>query len=223
MNPKKLLMVGLVAFLAGAACLGQQTDAPGPQKLRVSQGVMAGQLIHRVEPVYPEAAKSQGISGAVVVKLQIDTEGHVAQTEIVSGDALLTEAAVNAVMQWQFKTYQLNGEPVAVETTATVYVGPSPPRKLSVSQGVMAGNLVHKVDPDYPVEAKADHIQGDVILRATIDREGKIVELKSVQGDPLLVEAALKAVKQWKYKPFLLDGVPLEVESQVTVNFTLEE
>jgi TonB family protein len=215
MKTKRLLIIALAAFLAGAA-LAQQTDAP-PKKLRVSQGVMAGLLIHRVEPDYPEAAKAQGISGMVVLQLQIDTEGHVAQTNIVSGDPLLTEAAVNAVKQWQYKPYLLNGEPVEVETTATVRVGP--PQKLRVSQGVMESNLVHKVNPDYPEEARASRIQGDVILKVIISREGDVSHLEVISGHPLLAEAALNAVKQWKYKPYFLNGNPVEIESTILVRF----
>jgi TonB family protein len=216
MKPKKLLMIGVAALLASAVS-AQQTDAPRPKKLRVSQRVMAGQLIHRVEPEYPEAAKAQGISGVVIVQLQIDSEGHVAQTNIVSGDPLLTEAAVNAIKQWQFKPYTLDGEPVEVETTASVRVGL--PQMLRVSQGVMEGNVVRKVNPVYPVEARAARIQGDVILEVTISREGDVSHLAVISGHPLLADAATNAVKQWKYKPYLLNGNPVEIESTIKIQF----
>jgi TonB family protein len=216
MKHKKLLMIAVAAFLVGAA-LAQQTDASGEPKLVLSQEVMARQLIHRVEPDYPEAAKAQGISGLVVIQFQIDTEGHVAQPNVASGDPLLTDAAVNAVKQWQFKPFLLNGEPVAVQTSATVRVGP--PQKLRVSQGVMEGNLLHKVDPAYPVEARAARIQGDVILMVIISREGDVSHLEVISGHPLLAEAATKAVKQWKYKPYSLNGNPVEIESTIKVQF----
>jgi TonB family protein len=216
MKPKKLLMIGMAALLASAVS-AQQTDAPRPKKLRVSQRVMAGQLIHRVEPEYPEAAKAQGISGMVVVQLQIDREGHVVQTDIVSGDPLLTEAAVNAIKQWQFKPYTLDGEPVEVETTASVRVGL--PQMLRVSQGVMEGNLVHMVNPVYPVEARAARLQGDVILEVTISREGDVSHLAVISGHPLLADAATNAVKRWKYKPYLLNGNPVEIESTIKIQF----
>jgi protein TonB len=98
---------------------------------------------------------------------------------------------------------------------------PEKPPHLRVSQGVMERNLTHKVDPTYPEEAKAAHIEGDVILGASVDREGKVSQLKFLSGHPLLVEPAMSAVKQWKYKPFLLNGQPVEVETTIKVQFQM--
>ena len=86
---------------------------------------------------------------------------------------------------------------------------------------VMEGNLVHRVQPDYPALAKQARIQGIVVLRAVIDREGVIQNLQVISGHPLLVQAALNAVRQWRYRPFYLNDQPVEVETQVTVNFSL--
>ena len=69
--------------------------------------------------------------------------------------------------------------------------------------------------------ARIAHIQGDVILQATISKGGQIENLRVVNGHPMLVQAALDAVKQWRYKPYMLNGEPVEVETQITVNFTL--
>ena len=92
------------------------------------------------------------------------------------------------------------------------------PPRLSHS---MEGSLYHQVQPEYPPLAKQDGIQGTVVLRAVIDREGKIENLQVVSGHPLLVGAALKAVQQWRYRPYYLNGQPVEVETQITVHFTL--
>jgi TonB family protein len=78
---------------------------------------------------------------------------------------------------------------------------PTPGRKFRVSQGVAEKNVIAKKAPHYPAEALAKHIQGDVILQGTIDHEGNVTGLKVVKGDPLLADAALEAVSQWKYKP----------------------
>jgi len=86
----------------------------------------------------------------------------------------------------------------------------------------MEGNLVHRVEPQYPMIAKQLHIQGVVILKAVISREGRIEQAETVQGQDLLSRAALEAVRQWKYRPYYLNGEPVEVETQITVNFILE-
>jgi periplasmic protein TonB len=82
--------------------------------------------------------------------------------------------------------------------------------------------LISQVSPVYPPLAKQARLQGEVVLEAVISREGGVTNLKVVAGHPLLVEAALTAARQWKYRPTLLNGQPVEVVSQVTVPFTLE-
>jgi periplasmic protein TonB len=93
------------------------------------------------------------------------------------------------------------------------------PQKLRVSSGVAEGNLLRKIEPQYPPMAKVAHIQGDVLLAATISKSGVIENLHVVSGHPILAQAAMDAVKQWKYKPYLLNGEPVEVETTVKVTF----
>ena len=93
-------------------------------------------------------------------------------------------------------------------------------RPLRVSH-VMEGNLIHRVQPEYPPLARQARIQGTVVLRAVISREGRIENLQVLSGHPLLVPAALDAVRQWRYRPYSLNEQPVEVETQITVNFTL--
>jgi protein TonB len=92
---------------------------------------------------------------------------------------------------------------------------------LSVSQGVSQGLLYKKVAPSYPQNALRMHIEGKVDLLATISKEGNITHIKVLSGDSQLARAASDAVKQWKYKPYLLNGEPVEIQTQVTVNFKL--
>lgn len=98
---------------------------------------------------------------------------------------------------------------------------PAVPQRIRISQGVTAGMLIHKVEPPYPALAKQARVQGNVVLKAIIDREGNIEDLQLVSGHPMLVPAAIQAVKQWHYRPYLLNGVPVEVETNITVIFTL--
>jgi periplasmic protein TonB len=86
---------------------------------------------------------------------------------------------------------------------------------------VMEGNLIRRVQPEYPALAKQARIQGTVVLRAVINREGTIQDLQVISGHPLLVQAAINAVRQWRYRPYYLNDQPVEVETQVMVNFSL--
>ena len=86
---------------------------------------------------------------------------------------------------------------------------------------VQHANLLHQVKPTYPQLARSVRVQGVVILEAIIDREGRVENLKVLSGHPLLIPAAFEAVQQWRYRPTLLNGQPVEVMTQVTVNFSL--
>jgi protein TonB len=108
-----------------------------------------------------------------------------------------------------------------LSATPTVAPKIATPQRVRVSSGVSTGMLVRKVPPTYPPLARQARIQGTVILQATISKEGSIENLQLISGHPMLAPAAIEAVKQWKYKPYLLNGEPVEVETQVQVNFTL--
>ena len=86
---------------------------------------------------------------------------------------------------------------------------------------MMEGNLVQRVQPDYPPLARMAGIQGSVMLRAIINRDGSIDRLQVLSGQPLLVEAAIRAVRQWRYRPYLLNDEPVKVETQITIHFNL--
>jgi TonB family protein len=106
-------------------------------------------------------------------------------------------------------------------TGPTPKAGMSAPQRIRVSQGVLQGLLVSKVNPEYPAEAKDRHVEGDVLLKVNIDKEGNVYKVEPESGDPQLTAAAADAVKQWKYRPFLLNGQAVEVESKVKVDFSL--
>jgi protein TonB len=95
------------------------------------------------------------------------------------------------------------------------------PQKLRVSSGVAEGMLVRQVNPQYPAPAKLARIEGRVALQAVIGKDGMIENLHVISGHPFLVAAAIEAVKQWRYKPYFLNGEPVEVETQIVVNFVL--
>src|SRR5207302_5386957 len=100
----------------------------------------------------------------------------------------------------------ISSTPVAVPHVAT-------PQRVRVSAGVTNGLLVKRVQPPYPSLARQARIQGTVVLQAEISKTGDIQNLRLISGHPMLAPAAIEAVKQWKYKPYLLNGEPVEVET----------
>jgi TonB family protein len=96
-------------------------------------------------------------------------------------------------------------------------------RPIKVGGQVQQANLVSKVAPVYPSEAKRDHVQGRVSLEVTIDKEGHVVSVSPLEGPTALVQSAVDAVSQWVYRPTLLNGEPVSVITTVDVNYTLAD
>jgi protein TonB len=94
---------------------------------------------------------------------------------------------------------------------------------VKISEGVLQAQLISHIDPRYPGFARLIKIDGTVRLHAMISREGRIESLEVVSGHPLLVKAALDAVRQWRYRPTILNGEPVEVETSITVVFQLRQ
>jgi periplasmic protein TonB len=117
-----------------------------------------------------------------------------------------------------------HGDPMgavgATGNAALPDLAPAPVAHLRASV-MMEGNLIHRVQPQYPPLAIQTHTQGSVVLSAVISRTGTIENLQVISGHPMLVKAAIDAVRQWRYRPYVLNGDPVEVDTQVTVNFTL--
>ncbi len=244
---KRNLMASILAFSCLTLLASAQVSTP---RVRTSESIMQGLTITKVAPVYPPLARQAEIQGSVILKVQISKSGDVVNIQLVSGHPLLAPAAIDAVKQWKYKPYLLNGNLVEVETQVTVNFtlvdkpaegtlgsGPrgvpegeqggtapsNPPdqSRVRISSGVAQGLLVTKVPPQYPQDAKDQRIQGAVVMKVTVDKEGNVENIQLVSGHPLLAPPAIEAVKQWKYKPYLLNGTPVEVETQVQVNFTL--
>jgi TonB family protein len=142
------------------------------------------------------------------------------------GDSLSQEsmnAASAAVRQYDEHlalTFNASGEVANVRIAAP---GATAPATIKVGGNVQQANVLTKVAPVYPPAARAAGVQGTVILNTIISKEGYVREIRLTSGDPALAQAAVDAVKQWTYKPTMLNGNPVEVETQVQVNFTLAE
>jgi protein TonB len=107
-----------------------------------------------------------------------------------------------------------NGPPVVVKAP------PKPSGPIRISGGVVSGNILEKTQPVYPPIAKQAHVQGAVVLHAIIGKDGRIKNLNVISGNAMLTQAAVDAVSNWRYKPYLLNGEPTEVDTTVTVNFS---
>jgi periplasmic protein TonB len=116
-------------------------------------------------------------------------------------------------------------EPPSVVPPPPAPAPPPPPvevRRVRISDGGQPANLIHQVKPTYPILARTTRTQGVVVLEAVIGRDGSISSLRVVSGHQLLTQAAIDAVKQWKYRPTLLNGDPVEVITTITVTFNLQ-
>src|SRR6266436_5956383 len=116
--------------------------------------------------------------------------------------------------------------PKAMLSTLLIAPPPPPPKAVApsrIKQGgqVTAASIITQTRPLYPALARQARIQGNVVLHAIIDKEGKVAQLEVISGHPLLVQSALDAVKQWRYKPTQLNGDPVEVDTTITVTFTM--
>lgn len=94
-------------------------------------------------------------------------------------------------------------------------------KRISVPETAMRARLISKVDPEYPAEARERRVEGEVLLEVVVGRDGSVVEANVVSGHPLLTDAALAAVKQWKFEPYLIDGRAVETQTKIRVTFSL--
>jgi TonB family protein len=114
-----------------------------------------------------------------------------------------------------------SGGPIAVTAGVPAAASITAPGAQRVSSRVLAANLIQRVQPEYPEIAKAARVQGVVVFDVLIGTDGKVKQMGVNSGHPMLVDPAREAVVQWEYRPTLLNGQPIEVISQVEVNFTL--
>jgi len=98
---------------------------------------------------------------------------------------------------------------------------PTSVKRIRVAARVAEANLIHDVTPQYPPEAGRARLEGTVLLMAVIGKDGSVKDVRVESGLPILAQAAIDAVRQWRYKPYLIDGEPVEVDSRITINFTL--
>lgn len=187
-------------------------------------------LIKRVEPKYPPEALKAGVSGKVVLEATTGKEGDVTDLVVIDGHPLLNPAALDALRQWKYEPYTIKGVKKPVKFTVVMNFklhkkekpGTGEEKPLVVSSD-QRPKLIKKVNPEYPEDALKEGIQGKVVIEATTDKQGIVVEAKVIDGHPLLNKAALKALKQWQYEPFIIKGEKIGVKFTVVMNFHLKD
>jgi periplasmic protein TonB len=204
---------------------GKTSESPAPAGApEVSEISIAGNPGTVTAPTPKPSATKPAASKAPA---ENDSEPEVKQTLIVKNDTRrLTQPATPPQDQESVPapSLNMNAAPDAkalAGLSAPTPTLPKPAQVVRVSQGVMEGLLLKRVNPHYPAQAMQMRIQGTVQLQATISKEGNITNLKVVSGDGILSRTAQEAVKQWKYKPYYLNGEPVEIQTQILVNFKL--
>jgi TonB family protein len=213
--------------------------------------VQPAKVTKQVPPVYPMEADAEHISGTVVLHFTITKEGTVEDVQFVSGPPELKDAAVAAVTQWVYEPARVSGHvvpsgaevnlvfkpppappppsPDATSPTGTgmteANAAPAPaasaPKRIQIEGKVIAKQIVEQVPPHYPDAAKSALISGKVVMHAIIGTDGSMKELSVISGPKELQATSLNAVRQWRYKPALVNGEAVEVETTVTVIYSL--
>jgi TonB family protein len=238
------LLILLCSLAAAQESALQPSAQPAPVTL--DPWVLHSKLVQEVTPEYPVEARDHKIQGDVTIDVLVAQDGNVASAKwvITSGAiSILADAALAAVRRWRYQPTLMNDKPASVSSWILIRfrLEPHPdveiltkaqastpqakpqevkrPLKLRVSSGVAEQNLIHRVEPQYPPEAIDQHITGDVLLQVLIAKDGSVTNIHPVSGSPVLIVAAVEAIRQWKYRPYTLNGEPVEVETTITIRF----
>lgn len=220
----------LVSFAVQAVAVSGLLLLP----LLYTQGLPQLQLVAALtEPAPPPAPSPEPARNTRANTSNLSLDGHVIAPRSVPREILPVDESIApppvdiselGVPGSTGNSGRRNGVFDSIESGTNVVVPPPPPALSAHPPRIsrmMEGNLIHRVAPQYPPLARQARIQGTVVLRAMISRKGKIENVQIISGHPMLVKSAMDAVLQWRYRPYYLNNEPMEVETQVTVNFTL--
>jgi TonB family protein len=212
-------------YMRARTDLGMRPEQPGPlpnparQQLKteyssmIEHGISTLEKALQLDPQYSDAMAYMNLLIRERADLADSPEQYRSETELAD--------------QWVQKALDAKKAQAQLVQAPPPPPPPRPPNnvvtRIRVGGGVQQENLIHKIDPVYPPLAYQARIQGTVRFTAIIGRDGRIENLQLVSGHPLLVQAAREAVSQWEYRPTLLNGSPVEVVTQVDVNFTLSQ
>jgi protein TonB len=235
-----LLACRALSVAQESSATSTQPKPPRPQIIRVSAGVLHGLVDHVEPPKYPEQALESRTQGDVILKVVVDESGKVILSTPVEGDPLLTAASVDALREFHFRPYLLNGIPLKVESqvgfhfsisghgegaSGNVEYLSSVPFRPEFRTGVVTdkGTLVlwpRKISGEEPqLPPNLAGKGGSVYLSITIGADGRVQDVKVVGGDEAFINPAVAAVKQFVYEPQLVDGKPSVVTTQASFHF----
>ena len=237
-----------LADLTWQAAASKDQDASAPSALErqayeVAKDMRPPRKVHNVPMPYSDDVKAVITSAMVMVRLVVDVDGSVAQARILSrkvgGPQTTPEAlaeatrkletgTLTAVRQWKFEPPER--APV-VMTVAVAYDAdgkgkaappPPPPAPKPGDGSVTRPVAIEQPNPIYPEEAKRTKVQGVVVLSVTVGANGQVKDARVIQSVPALDQAALEAVRQWTFRPGTRDGKPVDVVTDITINFALK-
>ena len=227
----------LAILLIGGYVQAQQKESLLPVTTDIVQALIA----KRVEPRYAADVVKTGVSGDVLVSVEIDKKGRLRRFTFVSGPGEPRESIAKALYDWRFKPYRVNGTDVPIKSELTFHFsGQQPAQDPSaaftptvVKPGIPNGApivppdearemLLRPVRPEYPQVAKQGRIQGAVFLNAVIGTNGQVERLQILSGPNQLRQAAFDAVRLWTFQPLIQDGQPVTFITEVEVNFAIQ-
>jgi TonB family protein len=194
--------------------------------------VLRQHIIKQTEPITPPAAQAEKLWGLVQLRIQVGTDGFVKSAEIIKGPVPLRAAAVDCVKHWTFRPFMRGNTAVSAEGPVDVLFDPvkenldihpkSFYHTVKVPEAVSRKLIEKRVQPRYPEIAAAARIHGVVKLQFTVTPSGDTDNVEAISGEPLLQDSAINAVRQWKYRPYVVNGKPTAMETTGEVIFTLQ-
>jgi TonB family protein len=214
------------------------------QSLPVGQAIIEQAAGDQFALAWPQV-QSGKTTGLLSMYISVDRQGHVREAYPLNSDnARLEDAARDQLLKWKLKSMSVKNVPVQAEAgltfrfettlaanavqpaapavSETPASGATPSPTVRVSSAVLTGFLIYNPAPAYPPEAKQNHIQGDVVLALMVDKAGATKDIRMLTSpDQALTDSAIAAVSHWRYRPYQLNGSPVDVQSTVVVRFTL--
>jgi len=243
-----LLVSSGMALGVSVAAYGQTELARCPISASSSGDTAPPMLLKRVDPQYPQVAATEQVSGFVMMEFVIAADGSVHDVKVTHGLPQLIPNAVDSMKKWQFRAARVGGVAIAcksstamsfrmlsgtaeVAMTNNMQINPSdlfpvrpalpplPAGVLRVSSKAMESQIEKRVEPVYPSQAEELNARAVVYVLLTVSKSGEVSNAQVLAGFDWFRDPALKAVKQWKFKPYETDGETREVQTMVTLNF----
>jgi TonB family protein len=222
-KPTKVLFTVTVRFQLGEKDIEKFAEGA----IKVKDAIKPPKLVKSVNPFYPEIARQAKIEGVVILQARTDAQGRVKDAMVLRSVPLLDQAAIAAVRQWVYEPLVIDEQAKEAVFTVTVRFTLDAEKPKGQGEGpgttgeILVPTVIKKVDPVYPEAARKAGIQGVVLLEATTDEKGNVVKVRVLKSIPELDQAAIDALKQWKYEPLIIEGKPKGVVFTVTVRFAL--